>query len=217
MIRILTLDERPAHPRAFDTMFEDRKRLFVDLLRWEVPVIDDRFEIDAFDHADAVYVVALDDSGDHQGSLRLLPSMGPHILDTLFAQLCPLDVPIGADVFEITRLCLPTRLGAVSRLAVRNALISVMVDHSLANRITRLTGVVEARFRREILDMGWRAEPLGPAMPFGGAQLGAFAIDVAADTSDRLGWTGVYQADAAALTFVAGPCGSGMIGVEAAS
>jgi len=214
MIRILKYDERDRCGQAFDTMFEDRKALFVDLLGWDVPVVDDRFEIDAFDRDGALYLVALDDEGEHQGSLRLLPTDRPHLLDSLFAGLCPLGIPAGVNVLEITRLCLPSRLGARSRLSVRNALISVMVDHAVAHGIDRLTGLVEASFRREVLAMGWLAEPLGPAVPFGGAPLGAFALHIDATTPVRLGWNHIYRADAAQLQFVHAPCGSGMIGVD---
>jgi len=193
VIHIIGTQHRNEYADAFDTMFADRKALFVDLLGWDVPVVDGRYEIDRFDDVHAVYVVALDTAGDHHGSLRLLPSHRPHILDTLFAPLCASGVPQGTSVWEITRLCLPSRLGAARRLAVRNQLISAMVDHALEAGIGLLTGVVEAGFRKEILAMGWLAEPLGPAMRIDGANLGAFAIHVAADTPDRLRWTGIYQ------------------------
>jgi acyl-homoserine lactone synthase len=193
VIHIIRTQRRAEFARAFDTMFADRKALFVDLLGWDVPVVDRRYEIDQFDDAHAIYVIALDTAGAHHGSLRLLPSIRPHILDTLFAPLCAAGVPKGSPIWEITRLCLPSRLGAAGRLAVRNRLISAMVDHALAAGIDRLTGVVEAGFRKEILAMGWFAEPLGPAMQIDGANLGAFAIHVAPDTPDRLRWTGIYQ------------------------
>lgn len=176
-----------------DAMFADRKRLFVDLLRWNVPVVRERFEIDAFDDDHAVYIVATDATG-HAGSLRLLPTTRPHLLDSLFAELCPLGVPCDARTWEITRLCLPQRLGAAGRLDVRNALIVVMIDHCVATGIARLTGVVEATFRDEVLTMGWRAEPLGPATRLGSARLGAFALHVDAHTPERLRWTGIAPA-----------------------
>lgn len=183
-------DSRQA--KVLNTMFEDRKRLFVDTLGWDVPV-EGSHEIDAFDHDGAVYVIAVDRNGSHEGSLRLLPSSRSHLLDTHFAALCPSGVPTAMDTFEITRLCLPTRLGAAKRLSIRNALISAMVDHALLMGIKRLTGVVEDRFRKEILAMGWLAEPLGPALPMHGRLLGAFAIHIAPDTADRLCWTVIYQ------------------------
>ncbi|MFX9089579.1 acyl-homoserine-lactone synthase, partial [Acinetobacter baumannii] len=78
-------------------------------------------------------------TGDHIGSLRLLPSKQPHILSTLFSELCPAGVPTGPTTFEVTRLCLPVRHGAAERLRIRNTLITAMVDHALAYGITRLT------------------------------------------------------------------------------
>lgn len=212
MIRILAFEDRERETRAFDTMFEDRKALFVDLLRWDVAVVDDRFEIDEFDRDDAAYIIALDDGGAHQGSLRLLPTNRPHLLGDVFAWLCPLGVPCGPHILEITRLCLPSRLGARSRLLVRNALISAMVDHALGNGITRLTGLVDAGFRRDVLSMGWLAEPLGPAMMFSGAPLGAFALHIDPSVPVRLGWNQIYRADALQLQFTAAPGCSGLVG-----
>lgn len=168
-----------------ETMFEDRKRLFVDLLGWELKVEQNRWEIDCFDGDDAIYLIALDQTGDHIGSLRLLPSLQPHIL-------CPDGVPTGPDTFEVTRLCLPVRLGAAERLRIRNALISAMVDHALLAGITRLTGVVEAGFLAQILRMGWRCTTPGPSRRFGGAALGAFIAEVDTETPALLAATGIY-------------------------
>jgi acyl-homoserine lactone synthase len=182
-----------AHFRApLETMFEDRKRLFVDLLGWDLAVENGRREIDHFDGDEAVYLIALDQTGDHIGSLRLLPSEQPHILSTLFADLCPDGVPIGPTVFEVTRLCLPVRHGAAERLRIRNALISAMVDHALDVGITRLTGVVEAGFLAQILRMGWRCMTLGPSRRFSGATLGAFAAEIDAETPALLAPNGIY-------------------------
>jgi len=74
--------------RALRTMFEDRKSVFVDLLGWDLPVLDGRLEIDGFDDEHATYVIVSDDSGDHLGSARLLPTTRRHILGSLFPTLC---------------------------------------------------------------------------------------------------------------------------------
>ncbi|MDB5584960.1 MAG: autoinducer synthase [Bradyrhizobium sp.] len=173
-------------------MFEDRKRLFVDTLRWDVPVTDGRFEIDAFDGPVATYIAALDGQGGHIGSMRLLPSSGPHILGSLFPSLCRNLVPRGDTILEITRLCLPVRLGAARRLAVRNRLISAMVDHALLGGITALTAVVAWDFLEQVLRMGWRCSALGDPTIIGGARLGAFRIELDADTPSPLAATGIY-------------------------
>ena len=61
-------------------MHRDRKTVFVDRLGWQVPVVNGDLEIDQFDGDDAIYLIAVDEAGGHAGSLRLLPTAGPHLL-----------------------------------------------------------------------------------------------------------------------------------------
>src|SRR3546814_17882342 len=94
----------------------------------------------------------------HLASLRLLPSTRPHLLGTLFERLCTHGVPVGPDIFEITRLCLPPSLSRPERMLLRNALIRSMVDHALDRGIRHFTGVVTPRFREQVPGVGWTAE-----------------------------------------------------------
>lgn len=184
----LAADRRP----LLQSMFADRKRLFVDLFGWEVPVVDGQYEIDQFDGAHAIYVIAAGADGKHEASIRLFPSIQPHMLGTLFPHLCPLGVPVGETTWESSRLCLPQRHGAERRRELRNALFSAVIDLAIARGIDRLTGVIPDPFRKELLAMGWQAEPLGPAVRISGGPIGAFLIHVRPDTPDRLRWTGTY-------------------------
>lgn len=182
----------PRYSGPIQTMFEDRKRLFVDLLRWGLEVEGGRWEIDRFDDDQATYIIACNQAGDHAGSIRLLPTEKPHILSALFPDLCAEGVPVGPDVQEVTRLCLPLRHGANERLRIRNALISAMVDHALASGISYLTGVVEAGFLEQVMAMGWRCRRLGSLRRFGGAPLGAFCVEIDRDTPALLAATGIW-------------------------
>jgi N-acyl-L-homoserine lactone synthetase len=192
LIRIIESHLSAAERNPLETMFADRKQQFVDFFEWDVPVVEGRYEMDQFDTASAVYIIAVDAADIHQASMRMLPSIEPHLLGTLFPHLCAAGVPVGERVWESTRLCLPSRHGAARRLELRNALISAMVDFALARGIERITGVIPDGFRKQVLAMGWRAEPLGPAARIKGGPIGAFSIDVEGDTPDRLRWTGVY-------------------------
>lgn len=193
MIYVIDHCSAASRRHLLDGMFEDRRRLFVDLFRWDLRVVDSRFEIDQFDTSHAAYIIATDEAGDHAASLRLMPSTQPHMLAALFSHLCPAGVPVGPTIWESSRLCLPQRHGAARRLQLRNALISAMVDVALDRGIERITGVIPDGFRKQVLAMGWKAEPLGPAVRIKGGPIGAFAIDIACDTADRLRWTGVYE------------------------
>src|SRR3954468_3535603 len=83
-------------------MHRDRKQVFVDLLGWSLPALGSWIEVDQFDNDHAVYLLARQ-HGSHQGSVRLLPSTGSTMLASLFGDLCPDGVPVGEDVWEISR------------------------------------------------------------------------------------------------------------------
>jgi N-acyl-L-homoserine lactone synthetase len=192
MIHVIDHRTATASEPLLQSMFADRKRLFVDLFGWDVPVVDGQYEIDQFDDEHAIYIVVCNGGDEHEASIRLYPTTQPHMLDMLFPQLCPFGVPIGEGIWESTRLCLPQRHGAGRRRELRNLLFSAMVDVALKRGIERYTGVVPDAFRKEVLSLGWRAEPLGPAVRIPGGPVGAFLIHIDADTRDRLRWTGVY-------------------------
>lgn len=84
MIQLIRHITRPLEHPVLRRMFAARKEVFVDLLRWNVPVVDDRFELDQFDDGDARYLVVTDAAGGHRASARLLPTTRPHLLGTLF-------------------------------------------------------------------------------------------------------------------------------------
>ncbi len=115
MIQLIRHTARPLEHPVLRRMFAARKAVFVDLLGWDVPVIDGRFELDQFDDGDARYLVVTDAAGAHRASARLLPTIRPHLLDTLFPGLCTDGPPTGPAIFEITRFCLDRSLGARNR------------------------------------------------------------------------------------------------------
>ena len=93
----------PLSDQALRLMFEARKRVFVDILKWDVPVLQDRYEIDQFDTTDADYLILTDETEAHIASARLLRTDRAHILGELFTFLCEEALPSGATTREITR------------------------------------------------------------------------------------------------------------------
>lgn len=184
---------RPLEDSVLRGMFEARKRVFVDLLKWNVPVIDGRYELDQFDDEHAVYLIVTEADGGHLGSARLLKTERPHILDTLFPQLCADGVPRGNDTLEITRFCLERRQSAADRLLIRNRLVTAIVAHALAHDITTYTGVAELAWLQQILAFGWRCRPLGLPRPVGTTLLGALQIDIDRQTQALLMQSGIWM------------------------
>ncbi|HEX8215313.1 MAG TPA: acyl-homoserine-lactone synthase [Allosphingosinicella sp.] len=174
-------------------MFEARKRVFVDLLKWDVPVLEGRYELDQFDDEHAVYLIVATRDGSHAGSARLLPTTRPHILDTLFPDLCASPPPRGIDVLEITRFCLDRTLSAPERLETRNILVAALVRYALDHAVAAYTGVAEMGWLQQILAFGWRCRPLGLPRRRDSGLLGALRIDIQADTPALLAANGIYR------------------------
>jgi len=174
-------------------MFEARKRVFVDLLGWDVPVIGGRYEIDQYDDDEAVYLIVGCEQGRHAGSARLLKTVRPHILDTLFPALCAGPPPRGPDILEITRFCLGREQNGRERLQTRNILVSALVGYALENGVSAFTGVAEMSWLQQILAFGWRCNPLGLPRHLDGRMLGALRIDISAETPALLAANGIYR------------------------
>jgi N-acyl-L-homoserine lactone synthetase len=192
MVLVVENVRSPLEDMRLRSMFEGRKRVFVDLLKWDVAVVAGRYELDQFDDDRATYLVLCDRDGTHQASARLLETETPHILDTLFRELCAGAPPRGEHVLEITRFCLARAAGAERRLLLRNALVSAIVDYALLRGITAFTGVAEIGWLQQILSFGWRCRPLGPPRLVNGKMLGALQIAISRETPRLLAAAGIY-------------------------
>jgi N-acyl-L-homoserine lactone synthetase len=185
-------DDSTASDAVMRAMFEARKRVFVDLLGWDLPVLADRFEIDQYDDQHARYLILADTDQNHLASARLLPTTRPHILGDLFAELCDDQPPTGPDTWEITRFCLDRSLRAPERRRWRDALVTALAHYAIEHGITTYTGVAEQGWLEQILKFGWHAEPLGVPYTIGRMTLGALRIEITPETPSLLAANGIH-------------------------
>lgn len=179
MISLVVSNHRPELPAELRGMHRDRKRVFVDWLKWDVPVVDGQYEIDQFDTASAVYLVRLGAGGEHLGSLRLLPTTEPHLLDTIFA--APLGIealPTGPTVREASRICTNPDIDRETAVRVRRELGVAMAEYGLAAGITDYTYVTHSAYVPTMLAAGWEMRPLSLPTEYRGQQLEAIAMRV---------------------------------------
>lgn len=184
-------NDSAASDAVMRAMFEARKRVFVDLLGWDLPVLADRYEIDQYDDAHARYLILADGDQNHLASARLLPTARPHILGDLFADLCDAPPPTGPSSREITRFCLDRSLRAPERRRWRDALVTALAHYALEHGINTYTGVAEQGWLEQILQFGWRAELLGRPCTIDGMTLGALRIEITPDTPELLACGGI--------------------------
>lgn len=191
MLHVSRFGSEPTPDGVLRSMFAARKSVFVDLLKWDVPVIEDAYEVDQFDDEHATYLVLADADHAHLASARLLPTTRPHILGDFYTELCDTPPPQGPDIFEITRFCLDRRLSAADRRCVRDELITGLVDHALSAGITRYVAIAATGWFQQMLGFGWRCQPLGNPVTIEGVSLTALSIEIDAETPTRLAAAGI--------------------------
>lgn len=191
MLITVNRDNRACEHVALRSMFEARKRIFVDLLKWDLPVLAGRFEVDQFDDPHATYLIVTDKDGGHLASARLLPTTRPALLDGLFPHLVAGPVPRGEGIAEITRFCLSRDAGAATRRVARDRLLTGLVEHALGAGIHTYTGVAEFAWFRQVQRFGWECRALGTPCIDGGRLLAALAIAIDAGTPARLAAAGI--------------------------
>lgn len=174
-------------------MFIARKEVFIDLLKWDLPVLADQFELDHFDAEKVEYLILIDPERRHRASVRLLPTDRPHMLLDLFWHLCTKPIPQGPAVREITRFCLDRHQTSLERRMVRNQLITALAEYALDNGITDYTGVAEEGWFNQITDFGWDCEALGPTVQHEGRMLRALHIRIDDRTIKGLRGKGIYE------------------------
>lgn len=157
MIEIFPGRDRHAHTEALHAMFHLRKRVFHDLLGWEVQVKDD-IEIDGYDEANPIYVLSYTPGTRHlRGALRLLPTLGPNMLDDTFPILLGNRPPIrGAAIWESSRFCIDPDMSqdrtsnqvTVAAAELMCAVGEIGLAHGVEQIVTVTDVFLERMFRR---------------------------------------------------------------------
>ena len=178
MIEIVFPESRFEHASALIQMHHDRKRVFVDKLGWSLPSGTSWLEVDEFDNEYAVYLLARSpETGRHIGSVRLLPTTRPHMLGSLFSNLCAGPVPVSEDCWEISRfVTCPPRVEGTSVLKLHRLLAIALIEIALLKSIRRYTLVAEPQRVPALLSIGWSVLPLGLPTRCGGESLQALQI-----------------------------------------
>lgn len=171
------------HPELSDQMFRMRARVFKDRLRWDVDVENGR-ERDAYDSMDPLYVLSVDECSSRlRGSVRILPTTGPHMMRDVFNDF--FDDPLHIEsplIWECTRFAVDPEPGtelttAGLNLATSELLLGIL-DAAAAAGVTQILGVSETPMLRIYRRSGWMPEIVGRAHPQGSVPIFAGLWDV---------------------------------------
>lgn len=156
MLRYVRGRDLHLFPRLQETMFTDRTCQFRDRLGWPVHVDGRGWEQDEYDGPDPIYVIWQRPDGRHEGSMRFLPTDGPHMLADHFSHLSARRIcdPL---VWECTRFCL-SRDAAPT---VSAALMLAGCELGMGFGLEASVGVFDRRMVRVYRALGWPPEILG--------------------------------------------------------
>jgi N-acyl-L-homoserine lactone synthetase len=187
MVKLIDAGNRERWGAVIEQMHRDRKKVFVDWLKWDVPVEGD-LEIDQYDTDDAVYLVSLDpDTGEHVASIRLLPCSVPTLMAEHFADMVQNPVPSDDTAWEMTRLCAsPAVKDKLKAWNARKEITVAAVEFALARGIEQLIFVTHTSWVPTILSVGWDIELLGLPRRDGNETISAMRIHVTPATLDLL-------------------------------
>lgn len=193
MIDLSTRAHNAPGDAALRAMFAARKQVFIDQLKWDLPVLADQYELDQFDTPDARYLILLDPHDlRHRASARLLPTTVPHLLGDLYSRLCTTAPPAGPTVWEISRFCLDPEQTPAERRDARNQLVTALADYALQHGITDYVGVAEQGWFDKIRNFGWDCRALGETHKEGNCDLIALHIRIDVRTLAGLERAGIY-------------------------
>lgn len=182
MIKFITARNRSQYRALIDQMHQDRKRVFVDWLKWDIPVVGDK-EIDQYDTDDAIYIIDVDAEGNHVASIRLLPCSVPTLMAEHFSDMVQSPVPADDTAWEMTRLCAnPNVKDKLAQWTGRKNITVAAIEFALMRNIKQLIFVTHSSWVPTILSVGWDIELLGLPRKDGTESIAAMRINVTPET-----------------------------------
>ena len=187
MIHVVNAANQHQYVHEMDQAFRLRHRIFVEQLKWSDLARDDGREIDGYDDAHAVHMLALKD-GEVIGYQRMLPTTRPHLLSDVMPQLCEGELPVGPQIWEWTRFCVAStcRMRGRTLNPVISALLTGLVEWGLANGVDRVVTETHPLWLLTLIQMHFRTVPLGLPQPIDGEDIVAITAGFDGRTLSRL-------------------------------
>ncbi|NTE89398.1 acyl-homoserine-lactone synthase TraI [Agrobacterium rubi] len=148
-----------------------RAAVFRERLEWDVTITEEG-ERDEFDDLDPTYILAATDDERVVGCARLLPAIGPTMLQQTFPQLLATgSLNASARMIESSRFCVDTSLPAgrgEGQLHLATlTMFAGIIEWSMANGYDEIITATDLRFERILNRAGWPMRRIGNPKPIG--------------------------------------------------
>ena len=164
MIEIVTSSNMSLYSEEIDDMFKMRYRVATDELGWKLPNAKNDYDIDAYDTADTVYLLKLDENRSVMACARLNPTTNATLMSDIFPDFCSYGtIPNNPKTYELTRYLVEKRDRSRAEFLTGRAHIIVAINEfCLARGIEAISWLTYKKNYTEAC-MLWETEPLGPS------------------------------------------------------
>lgn len=150
MISYIYANDLPTTLRT--DMFQSRRQQFSERLGWDLNVNENGEEIDEYDGLNPLYIIGRDKLGRHTGSLRMLPTMGPTMINDHFSEISGMTIQ-EPQVWEATRFTAAPH--------VASHLLLASCELGLRFGLRHCIGVFDTPMVRVYRKLGWSPEVIG--------------------------------------------------------
>lgn len=178
---IEVIDEESVHASGLilEDIYRFRHRVFVEHAGWSLPVQGD-FEMDQFDTPAAVHLVRRSEMGLLIGVTRLLPTISPYMIQTLWPFLLDGDTPtVSPGTWEVTRFGVEPVMSPEQRASTAAELVLACLEVGLSRGIERMVAVMtEPAANRIVRGMGWQYQRCGAFRLIGDCRVAAVRMEL---------------------------------------
>ncbi|MBA3727556.1 MAG: GNAT family N-acetyltransferase [Armatimonadetes bacterium] len=187
MIHIVTPENDYLYRDEMEQAYRLRHQVFVEEMGWTELAKPDGREIDPFDNEHAVHMLYIE-HGEVFGYQRLLPSTRPHLLSEVMPELCEVERPVGAHIWEWTRFCVARSRRERGRAVcpITNLLLSAAVEWGLECGISKLIIETNPTWVLRMIQLHFSPTPLGLCRTIDGQEIIAVVALFDSRTLSRL-------------------------------
>ncbi|AWN38176.1 acyl-homoserine-lactone synthase [Methylobacterium radiodurans] len=171
MIHIVTAENAPRYAEALEQAWRLRHRVFVEEKGWSDLARPDGREIDGFDDAHALHMLAIE-AGTVVGYQRMLPTTRPYLLTEVLSELCEVEPPRSPHVWEWTRYAVERGHRDRGRILspVGSALLTGIVEWGLESGVDAIVIEMNPLWLLRLVQLHFRVTPLGLPRPIAGEE-----------------------------------------------
>jgi acyl-homoserine lactone synthase len=177
-LHVICHENRHLYQDVLEDYWHIRHDVYVRERRWMELEKPDGREIDQFDTAATIYLMALE-GRRVVGSHRLVPTTEPTLMSELFPHLSLKGIIRQPDVYELSRVfVVKERRGESASPRIESVIMAGTMEYALLEGLSQFTIVMETWWLPRFMDMGWNPRPLGLPVDINGMSCVGVTVDV---------------------------------------